>query len=249
MLPRPDNHFSEPNGVGRRAGGHVWVIEPHHADGAVSGLCIQPGSFQFGDNGQVAGFLPEGIRQDFTTGEAGRRGIGGVPGIRHQGTIAGVEVGQGEEATPFLAAHQWDNALGRQVDIEYIGQVFTEASGKVGHAAVGLVSKGAFPGHVAGDGLLNAGVGREVGAAHAEVDHVMSSCDEATDFRQLVGEVVVGGTRSAAGDVDAVHDRLERSRRYMPSRFSRSACAPKERMPASSWSASSASRSMTNSYS
>ena len=134
--------------------------------------------------------LGQGVGHGMAAGQAGGRAVRRVARVWHEGRIARVEVGERQKAARLLAAEQRNDALHRHLHAKVAAQVVGHGGGELRNAAVGLVTEGALFSCPAAHGVDDALGGRQVGAAHAEVDDVLPFGHATADLRQLTREVV-----------------------------------------------------------
>ena len=210
---RPRDDGGEAVGVWRLARWHVGVVEPQQPNGMALRLRGGGEGLERSGLGVVAVGLGQGVGHGVAAGEAGGRGVRRVARVGHKGRIARIEVGEREEATGLFAAEQRDDALRRHLHAKVAAKVIGHGGRERRNAPVGLVAEGVLLPCPTAHGADDALGGRQVGAAHTEVDDVLPLGHAPADLRQLAREVVRRQAGGPSRYVDALaHASQVRSR-------------------------------------
>ena len=182
---------------GRRAGGHVRVVDQHHLHAAQVALG------QRLQVGQPAGGGGEVVFAHRGPADFGHRPVGGVAGIGNEHRVAGFQKGHAQVHQALFRAGQGQNFGGRVEGHAVVSFVKTgHRLAQRGRALVALVAVGAG---LAGGGRQrrhHARVRRQIGAANAQADNIGPGRVEGGQLAQLAREVVFAGVGQAAGGGD-----------------------------------------------
>ena len=167
------------------AGGHVGIVGPHQLHPA------EVHRLQLVEVGLPPVVLTQVVVHYPRAENLAERGVGGIAGIGHEHTVAGVDEGEGDMEDALLAANEWQHLFGR-VECHAIPPLI-----EIGHGTAqfrcshrGLVAMGVgAPCHLAErrDGFLRR---RHVGTSYGEADDVAPLGIEACHLLEFTAEVV-----------------------------------------------------------